>query len=97
MRLSKLFKNPTREDMKDVLKTIAWPGTKWDLTPTWKYQLFPYNLNTYVSVWLFFVNMKIMSMRHYITISMDKAMLLYYIMEEIPVNVSKIICEHIHA
>lgn len=72
--------------MKDTLKRIAWLGTKWDIMSIEKYQLFPHNLNTYANVWLFFTKKKIMLMRHDNMISMDKAMLLYCIMEEIPVN-----------
>lgn len=41
-----IFKNPMREDMRDVLKTIAWLATTWDITPTEKYQLFLHNLTT---------------------------------------------------
>lgn len=92
-----IFKNSMREDMKNALKTIAWPETKWHVTPTRKYKLFLHNPNTQANVWLFFVKKKFMPMRHANMISLEKAMLLYCIMEEIPINVGKIICEHIHA
>lgn len=39
-----IFKNLSWEDMNGVLKTIAWAYTKWDITPTKKYQLFLNNL-----------------------------------------------------
>lgn len=32
--LHAIFKNLTKQDMQDVLKRVAWPGTKWDRTPT---------------------------------------------------------------
>lgn len=61
-----IFKNPTWQDMKDVLEGIACPNTKWYRTPTEKYQFFLHNLNTEASVWLLFVKKKIMSTRHHI-------------------------------
>lgn len=90
-----IFKSPTRQDLKDALKRIAWSDTKWDRTPTEKYQLFRHNLNIKFSVWLLFVKKKIMPTHYDSTISMDKVILHYCIMEEIPVNMDKIICEHI--
>ncbi|KAA0053481.1 protein MNN4-like [Cucumis melo var. makuwa] len=80
-----------RNDLKDALKRIAWSDTKWDRTPTEKYQLFRHNLNIKFSVWLLFVKKKIMPTHYDSTISMDKVILHYCIMEEIPVNMDKII------
>lgn len=63
--------------------------------PIGKYQLFPHNSNIEASVWLLFMKNKIMPTRHNSTISKDKEMLLYCIIEEILMNVDEIICEHI--
>lgn len=49
-----IFKNSTQQDMQDALARVSWPGTKWDRTPTGKYQLFPHNLNTAANVRLLF-------------------------------------------
>lgn len=73
--------------MKDTLERISWPNTKCDRLPIGKYQLFLHNLNAKASAWLLFVKKKIMPTRHDNTISMEKGILLYYIMEEISVNV----------
>uniref|UniRef100_A0A9I9DM11 Protein MNN4-like n=1 Tax=Cucumis melo TaxID=3656 RepID=A0A9I9DM11_CUCME len=53
-----IFKNPTQQDMQDALARVSWPGTKWDRTPTGKYQLFPHNLNTAANVRLLFCQEK---------------------------------------
>ncbi|TYJ95705.1 hypothetical protein E5676_scaffold282G00030 [Cucumis melo var. makuwa] len=73
--------------MKDELETIAWKGTIWDKTPIGKYQLFPHNLAMKANIWLFLMKIKLMPTRHDNTISLDKVMLLYCIMQEISVNV----------
>ena len=69
--------------------------TKWDRTPTVKYQLFMHNLNNVASVWLVFIKKKFMPTCHNITISLDRLMLLYCIMMKILVNVGDIIYEHL--
>ena len=92
-----IFKNPLEQDLEDALKGATWPGTRWDKTSIGKYQLFSHNLYTDASVRLVFVKKKIMPTRHDNTISMDRIMLIYCIMEELAVNVGKIICEHILA
>ncbi|KAA0062870.1 hypothetical protein E6C27_scaffold27160G00010 [Cucumis melo var. makuwa] len=69
--------------------------TKWDITPTGKYQLFPYNLNAKASIWLVFVKKKLTPTHHDTTISMERIMLVYYIMEKLLVHISKRISEHI--
>lgn len=71
-----------REDMQDALNIIVRKGAYWDKMPIGKHQLFLHNLNTGANIWLFFIK---------------KKLILYYIMQEIPVNVSDIIYEHIHA
>ena len=87
----KIFKNPTQQNMNNLLARVAWLRTKWDKMPTEKYQLFLHNLNTATSVWLLFLKKKIMPMQHDTTIFIHKVMLLYYIMKEILVNVGEII------
>lgn len=64
--------------------------------PIKKYQLFLHHLNTEAWV-LFFVKKKLMPTRYDSTISLDKPMPLYCIIQEIPINVGKIICKHIHS
>lgn len=92
-----IFKNPMRKDIRNALKIISWSETMWDINLIEKYQFFSHNLNTQASVCLFFMKNKFMPMSHDSTISMDKAELLYYITEEILVNVYEIIYEPIHA
>ncbi|KAA0048500.1 protein MNN4-like [Cucumis melo var. makuwa] len=92
-----IFKEPSDIDMQNALERVAWPGMKWDITPIKKYQLFPHNLKTTASVWLVFIKKNLMPTRHDNTISLERIMLLYCIMEEIPLNVDEIIYEPIEA
>ncbi|KAA0035538.1 protein MNN4-like [Cucumis melo var. makuwa] len=41
-----VFKNRKDRDLQEALEKVTWPWTKWDRTPTGKYQLFPHNLTT---------------------------------------------------
>ncbi|KAA0049611.1 hypothetical protein E5676_scaffold94G00910 [Cucumis melo var. makuwa] len=81
--------------MQDVLANVAWPGTKWDRTPTGKYQLFSHNLNTAVSLWLVFIKKNIIQLAT--TAPYPWIMFLYCIMIEIPVTIGEIICKHLVA
>ncbi|KAA0041264.1 hypothetical protein E5676_scaffold32G00800 [Cucumis melo var. makuwa] len=90
-----IFENPKARDLQDALENIIWPGTKWDRMPTEKYQLFPNDLNTEVSVWLVFIKKNIMPTRHDSTISMEIIMLLYYNGDSNQFN--EISCEHLIA
>ncbi|KAA0041933.1 hypothetical protein E5676_scaffold306G001360 [Cucumis melo var. makuwa] len=92
-----IFKNPQERDLEYALKRVAWSGTKWDITITRRYHLFLHNLNIEVSIWLVFEKKKIIPTRHDIAISMERIMLVYCIMEEIPMNIGEIISEHIIA
>lgn len=77
------------------MEKVTWPGTKWDRTPTGKYQLFLHNLNTVASVWMVFIKKNIIPTCHDNTISMDRIMPVYCIMMEIPVNVGEIISKNL--
>lgn len=92
---NKIFKNLKEQNLEMVLQRVAWPRTKWDRTPTEKYQLFPHNLNTTANVWMVFIKNNIMPTRHDNTISLEMILLVCCIMIEIPVNICKIICEHL--
>ena len=35
-----IFKNHKELNLQEALEKVMWPGTKWDRTPTGKYQLF---------------------------------------------------------
>ncbi|KAA0063397.1 hypothetical protein E5676_scaffold828G00250 [Cucumis melo var. makuwa] len=54
-----------------------------------------HNLNNEAKVWYVFIKKKIMPTRNDSTISMDKIMLIYCIIEEIPVNMGEIILQPI--
>uniref|UniRef100_A0A9I9CJW5 Uncharacterized protein n=1 Tax=Cucumis melo TaxID=3656 RepID=A0A9I9CJW5_CUCME len=41
-----VFKNRKDRDLQEALEKVTWPWTKWDRTPTGKYQLFPHNFTT---------------------------------------------------
>lgn len=45
-----IFKEPLDCDKQDTLEKVAWLRTKWDITPTEKYQLLLHNLNTVTCV-----------------------------------------------
>ncbi|KAA0047856.1 hypothetical protein E6C27_scaffold133G001210 [Cucumis melo var. makuwa] len=92
-----IFKNPKDRNLQEALEKAKWSGTKWDQIPTYMYQLFPHNLTTEASVWLVFIKKNIMPTHHDNIISMERIMLLYYIIMEILVNVGEIICEHLTA
>uniref|UniRef100_A0A9I9E1S3 Putative plant transposon protein domain-containing protein n=1 Tax=Cucumis melo TaxID=3656 RepID=A0A9I9E1S3_CUCME len=90
-------REPSDCDMQEALERVAWARKKWDVTSIKKYRLFLHNLTTEASVWLVFIKKKLMPTRHDNTISFERIMLLYCIMEEIPVDVDEIICDHIKA
>ncbi|KAE8650696.1 hypothetical protein Csa_023718, partial [Cucumis sativus] len=62
------------------LKVIAWLGTKWEVAPMGRFQLYPHQLTIEANVWLFFIKKKIVPTRYDSTISVDYAMNFYYIM-----------------
>ncbi|KAA0049837.1 hypothetical protein E5676_scaffold118G00350 [Cucumis melo var. makuwa] len=89
-----IFKNLQERDLEDILKRIAWPETRWDILPT-RVSLFPHNLNTEANIWLVFVKKKMMPTLHDNTISIERMVLVYDIMEHLLVNIGEKISEHI--